>query len=80
MFKWLLHKVFDRFAVTADYDTTYLHEVTDVSAGAAVRYFGLPLLSQMSDPAPGRERSGSVYGEPLRLRSAGGLSADSGCT
>lgn len=52
MLKWLLHRVFDRFARTADYDTTYLHEITDVSTGAAVRYFGLPMLSQMSGPAP----------------------------
>ncbi len=52
MLKWLLHRAFDRFAVMADYDTTYLHEVTDVSSSAAVRYLGLPLLSQMSDPAP----------------------------
>ncbi len=52
MLKWMMHKVFDRFAAAADYDTTYLHEVTEVSAGAAVRYFGLPLLSQMKDPAP----------------------------
>ena len=52
MLKWLLHKAFNRFADMADYDTTYLHEVTEISAGAAVRYLGLPLLSQMSSPAP----------------------------
>ena len=52
MLKWLLHKTFDRFAAMADYDTTYLHEVTDVSSGAAIRYFGLPMLSQFSGPAP----------------------------
>lgn len=52
MLKWLLHKVFKKFGDVADYDTTYLHEITDVSASAAVRYFGLPMLSQMSGPAP----------------------------
>ena len=52
MLKWLLHRAFDRFAKVADYDTTYLHELTDVSSSAAVRYLGLPMLSQMSDPAP----------------------------
>ena len=52
MIKWTLHKLFDKFGEVADYDTTYLHEITDVSAGAAMRYLGLPLLSQMSEPAP----------------------------
>ena len=52
MIKWLLHRAFDRFAAVADYDITYMHEVTDVSSSAAVRYLGLPMLSQMSDPAP----------------------------
>lgn len=52
MIRWLLHKAFDAFARAADYDTSYLHEITDVSPGAAARYFGLPLLSRMSDPAP----------------------------
>ncbi len=52
MIKWLLHKAFKKFGENADYDTTYLHEITDVSASAAMRYLGLPLLSQMTKPAP----------------------------
>lgn len=52
MLKWLLHKTFRKFGEVADYDTTYLHEITEVSTGAALRYFGLPMLSQMSKPAP----------------------------
>ncbi len=52
MMKWLLHKIFRKFGALADYDTTYLHEITDVSTSAALRYFGLPMLSQMSGPAP----------------------------
>ena len=52
MIRWLLHKVFKKFGDAADYDTTYLHDITDVSTGAALRYLGLPLLSQMRDPVP----------------------------
>ncbi|MEM7200215.1 MAG: hypothetical protein AAF628_08110 [Planctomycetota bacterium] len=52
MLKWILHKAFTRFGTTYDYDTSYLHGITDVSAGAAARYLALPLLSQMKQPAP----------------------------
>lgn len=51
MLKWILHKLFTRMGVVYNYDTTYLHEVTDISAGAALRYFGLPMLSQMRGPS-----------------------------
>jgi len=34
-----------------NYDIAYMHEVTDVSAGAALRYFGMPMLSQMRGPS-----------------------------
>lgn len=52
MIKWLLHKVFTKFGDDADYDTTYLHEITDISPTAAMRYLGLPFMSQMTKPAP----------------------------
>ena len=51
MFKWIMHKLFTRMGAAYNYDTAYMHEVTDVSAGAALRYFGLPMLSQMRGPS-----------------------------
>ena len=44
MFKWIMHKLFTRMGAAYNYDTAYMHEVTDVSAGAALRYIGLPML------------------------------------
>ena len=52
MIKWLLHKAFKKFGEAADYDTAYLHSIADVSPSAALRYLGLPMLSQMTRPAP----------------------------
>ncbi len=50
MINWILHKLFNRISNAYNYDTTYLHEVTDISTTAALRYFGLPMLSQMKGP------------------------------
>ena len=51
MLKWVMHKIFSHIETSYNYDTGYMHEVTDVSAGAAMRYFGLPMLSQMTGPS-----------------------------
>lgn len=51
MIKWILHRVFNAMSERYDYDTSYLHEITDIWPGAAVRYFGLPMLSQMRGPS-----------------------------
>lgn len=52
MIKWVLHKLTSRFERAAHYDAAYLHDMIDISAGAGLRYFTLPLLSQMHGPAP----------------------------
>ena len=50
MLRWLLHKAFERMAKTYDYDMSYMHEVTDISPAAAMRYLGLPMMSQVRGP------------------------------
>lgn len=52
MMKWLLHRLLRRFEREFDYDASYMHEVTDISAGAGLRYLALPLMSGMHGPAP----------------------------
>lgn len=52
MIKWILHKMLGRFERAYDYDAGYMHEVIDVSTSAGLRYFGLPMLSQMRGPEP----------------------------
>lgn len=50
MLKWLLHKMTERMSAETGYDNTYMHEIINVSAGAGLRFIGLPLLSQMKGP------------------------------
>jgi len=52
MIKGLLHGLLRRFEREFDYDATYMHDVTDIWAGAAMRYTALPLMSGMRGPAP----------------------------
>lgn len=52
MLKWILHKMLGRFEQSYDYDAGYMHEVIDISTSAGLRYFGLPMLSQMRGPVP----------------------------
>ena len=47
MLKWFLHKMTERMSTETGYDNTYLHEIINVSGTAALRFLGLPMLSQM---------------------------------
>ena len=50
MIKWLLHKMAQRMTEQTGYDNTYLHEIIDVSNSAALKFLGLPMLSQTKGP------------------------------
>ena len=52
MMKMILHKLVSRFERQANYDSTYWHEIIDVSPGAALKLAFLPMLSQHRGPAP----------------------------
>lgn len=52
MLDWLIHKAISSWSRSYNYDATYLHEIADVSSAAALRFMGLPLLSQMQQPSP----------------------------
>ncbi len=51
--KWLLHKSIEQFERRYGYDAGYMHDVANVSPGAAVRMSFMPLLSQYRGPKPG---------------------------
>ena len=52
MLKWILHRMLGHFEQAYDYDAGYMHEVIGISTSAGLRYFGLPMLSQMRGPEP----------------------------
>ena len=50
MIKWMLHAMARRMTEETGYDNTYLHEIIDTSTSAALKFLGLPMLSQTKGP------------------------------
>ncbi len=65
MLKWILHRLTGRMERAYDYDGTYMHEIIDISTGAALRFSALPLMSQYRSGAPAELWAGAALASTL---------------
>ena len=52
MLKYFLHRAIARLERAFHYDATYLHEITDISAGASVKFALFQIMSSHRDKVP----------------------------
>ena len=65
MLKWILHRLTRNMERTYNYDASYMHEIIDFSAGAALRFSALPLMSQYRGTAPAALWAGAALASTL---------------
>jgi hypothetical protein len=65
MLKRILHRLAAKMERAYDYDNTYMHEMIDVSTGAALRFSALPLMSQYRGDAPAELWAGAALASSL---------------